>query len=139
MQDSVQTVLARVLKYGFALTMAIAVLGAGIGFFLAGIHGVWAGLTGSAIAFAFSGLTALSVYFGSKFNLGVMMAMVLGGWVIKMVLFLILFAVLRQFDWLDQSSGPVLFFSLVAAVILGLLLDIWLVTKARFSPATKLS
>jgi len=126
------------MKYGFGLTLLVAALGSLIGYFVAGINGVWAGLTGSVMAFVFSGLTALSVYIGSKFNLGVMMAMVLGGWVIKMVLFLILFGFLKNVDWFDRAAGPVLFFSLVATVIFGLLLDIWLVTKARFSPATKL-
>jgi hypothetical protein len=138
MSDSVQSVLGRVLKYGLALTILVAAFGSLIGYFVAGINGVWAGLTGSALAFIFSGLTALSVYYGAKFNPGVMMAMVLGGWVVKMVIFLIVFGALKHVDWFDRAAGPVLFFSLVATVLGGLLLDIWLVTKARFRPETKL-
>lgn len=138
MQDSVQSVIGRVLRFGAVLTVVVAAIGSTCGYFVAGINGVWAGLTGSVIAFLFTGVTALSVYFGSRFNVGVMVGMVLGGWVIKMVIFLFLFAYLRRSDWFDRAAGPVLFFSLVAVVILGLVLDILLVTKARFSPTANL-
>jgi len=63
---------------------------------------------------------------------------VLGGWLIKVVLFLVLFSMLNQADWLTREARPVVFFTVVASVLLGLALDTWIVSKAKISPAVKL-
>ncbi|NBW73835.1 MAG: hypothetical protein EBR26_05495, partial [Microbacteriaceae bacterium] len=100
-----------------------------------GILAAWAG---SIAAFAFTGLTILSILFGSRMKLGGLLAMVLGGWLIKMVLFLVFFSYLNQAPWLVSQARPVVFFTVVAAVIGGLILDTWAVNKARLSPDVKL-
>jgi hypothetical protein len=68
-------------------------------------------------------------------GLGGFLAVVLGGWLIKMVLFLVFFWVLNNADWLSSEARPVVFFTVVAAVIGGLVLDTWIVTKARITPS----
>jgi hypothetical protein len=69
MFDSLSTVMARVLKLGSLLVLAIALLGSLVGFLVIGTSGVYAALIGSGAAFLFTALTALSVLIGSKLNL----------------------------------------------------------------------
>jgi hypothetical protein len=139
MFDDLKSVMLRVLRLGSLLVLGITVLGSGIGFLVAGQPGVLAALAGGGAAFVFTALTALSLLLGSKLGLGGFLGVVLGGWLVKMVLFLLLFSVLNRADWLTFDSRPVVFFTVVAAVIGGLVLDTLIVTKARLAPAVKSS
>lgn len=139
MFDDLRSVMLRVLKLGTLLVVGITVLGSLIGFLVAGMPGVFAALAGGLAALAFTALTALSLLLGSKLGLGGFLGIVLGGWLVKMVLFLVLFSVLNKADWLTTSSRPVVFFTVVAAVIGGLVLDTLIVTKARLAPAVQSS
>lgn len=133
MFDSLSTVMARVLKLGSLLVFAIALLGSLVGFLVIGISGVYAALIGSGAAFLFTALTALSVLIGSKLNLAGFLGAVLGGWLVKMVLFLIGFSMLNKAEWLIRESRPIVFFTVVAAVIGGLVIDTMIVSKARLT------
>lgn len=139
MFDDLRSVMLRVLKLGTLLVVGVTVLGSGIGFIVAGMPGVFAALAGGLAALAFTALTALSLLLGSKLGLGGFLGVVLGGWLVKMVLFLVLFSVLSKADWLTASSRPVVFFTVVAAVIGGLVLDTLIVTKARIAPSVQSS
>ncbi len=139
MFDDLKSVMLRVLKLGSLLVLGITGLGSGIGFLVAGESGVWAALAGGLAALVFTALTALSLLLGSKLGLGGFLGVVLGGWLVKMVLFLVLFSVLSRADWLTIDSRPVVFFTVVAAVIGGLVLDTLIVTKARLAPNVKSS
>jgi hypothetical protein len=138
MFDDLRSVMIRVSSLGALLVASIAAVASVVGFFIAGTSGVLAAWAGSAAAFAFTGLTILSVLFGSRMNLGGLLGMVLGGWLIKMVLFLVFFSYLNRADWLVREARPVVFFTVVAAVIAGLVLDTWIVNKARLAPDVKL-
>jgi len=133
MFDSLSTVMARVLKLGSLLVLAIALLGSLVGFLVIGISGVYAALIGSGAAFLFTALTALSVLIGSKLNLAGFLGAVLGGWLVKRVLFLIGFSMLNRAEWLTRESRPIVFFTVVAAVIGGLVIDTMIVSKARLT------
>jgi hypothetical protein len=133
MFDSLSTVMARVLKLGSLLVLAIALLGSLIGFLVIGTSGVYAALIGSGAAFLFTALTALSVLIGSKLNLAGFLGAVLGGWLVKMVLFLIGFSMLNKAEWLTREARPIVFFTVVAAVIGGLVIDTMIVSKARLT------
>jgi len=133
MFDSLSTVMARVLKLGSLLVLAIALLGSLVGFLAIGTSGVYAALIGSGAAFLFTALTALSVLIGSKLNLAGFLGAVLGGWLVKMVLFLIGFSMLNKAEWLTRESRPIVFFTVVAAVIGGLVIDTMIVSKARLT------
>lgn len=139
MFDDLKSVMVRVLRLGALLVLGITVVGSGIGFLVAGVPGVLAALAGGAAAFVFTALTALSLLLGSKLGLAGFLGVVLGGWLVKMVLFLVLFSVLNRADWLTFDSRPVVFFTVVAAVLGGLVLDTLIVTKARLAPAVKSS
>jgi hypothetical protein len=133
MFDSLGSVIARVLRLGSLLVVAIALVGTIIGYLVAGVPGVYAALIGSGAAFLFTALTALSVLIGSKLNLAGFLGAVLGGWLVKMVLFLIGFSFLNKADWLTHESRPIVFFTVVTAVIGGLVIDTMIVSKARLT------
>jgi hypothetical protein len=135
MFDDLKSVMQRVLKLGSILVVGITLLGSLVGYLVAGTSGVLAALAGGLAAFAFTALTVLSLLLGSKLGLGGFLGVVLGGWLIKVVLFLALFSLLNRADWLTLSARPVVFFVVVAAVLGGLVLDTLVVTKARIAPS----
>ncbi|MEY4410615.1 MAG: hypothetical protein RLZ69_189 [Actinomycetota bacterium] len=118
----------KVLGWGALLIAAIAVIASLLGSALAGINGLISALIGAAIAFAFVSLTALSVWLGGKLNLGGFYGVVLGGWILKVLIFLIIVGVLRHADFIN---GPTLFFTLVASILGSLGIDSWVFLKAR--------
>lgn len=126
--DNAQTVFAKVLKLGSILIGTIALVGSGIGFFAAGLPGLFGALAGSAIALIFVSLTALSVKFGAKLNLGGFYAVVLGGWLLKVILFIGAIALLKKIEGLN---GVAIYVTLVASVLGSLAVDAFVVTKSK--------
>jgi len=126
--DNAQTVFTKVLKLGSLLIGTIAVLGSAIGFFTVGLPGLLGALAGAGIALIFVSLTALSVLIGSKLSLGGFYGVVLGGWLLKMVLFMVAIAVLKEVEGL---SGVALFVTLVTSILGSLAVDGYVVTKSK--------
>jgi hypothetical protein len=121
------------LLLGGLVTLGIAVVGGAIGYSLVGPMGIWSALVGSAIAFVFMGITAGSILLGQKASggsiaSGVFFAIVLGSWLLKFVLFLVVAFAIRNSDSLDT----VIAFSCVIAAILGALVsDVVAISRAR--------
>jgi hypothetical protein len=130
--DDVKSVMTRVLKFGLYLVVGISLVGSIAGYLVAGMSGVFGALAGGSAVFLFTGMTALSILIGSRLPLGGFVGTVLGGWLIKMVLFLIMFTLLDNAEWLTLEARPIVFFTIVAAVVGGLILDTMIVSKARF-------
>lgn len=126
--DNPQTVFSKVLKFGAILIAGIAILGGAISFFAAGLPGLFGALIGSSIALVFVSLTALSVLFGGKLSLGGFYAVVLGGWLLKVLLFIGIIATLARMEGLNRVS---IFATLVASVLGSLAVDAFVVTKAK--------
>ena len=126
--DNPQTVLAKVLKLGSLLIGSIAIIGSAIGFLAAGLPGLLGAVAGSGIALLFVTLTALSVLFGSKLSLGGFYAVVLGGWLLKIVLFMFGVALLSRIEGLN---GVALFVTLVASILGSLAVDGYVVTTSK--------
>ena len=118
----------RVLLWGGLLVAGIAILAGTGGWFIAGMSGLLSALVGAAIAFGFVSLTALSVWLGGRLSLGAFSGIVLGGWILKVVIFLAVIGLLRRADWVD---GPLFFVTLVASVVGTLAIDSWVFLKAR--------
>jgi hypothetical protein len=110
------------------LVLGIAVIGSALGALFAGVQGVVSALIGSVVALVFTLLTVISVWFGSKLPLAGFYGLVLGGWLLKIVLFGVLLAVLLGADYLH---GPTFFFAVVATVLGGLAIDSIAVLKNR--------
>lgn len=123
-------VFSSVLKQGAILVAAIALLGGGIGFATAGAKGLISALIGAGLALVFSSLTALSVRFGGSLSLGGFFGVVLGGWIFKLVGFVVLIAALKGAPYI---AGPVLFFTLVASILGTLVIDSLIVLRSRIT------
>lgn len=126
--DNAQSVFTKVLKLGSLLIAAIAVLGSVIGYFAAGLPGLFGALAGATIALIFVSLTAISVLVGSKLSLGGFYGVVLGGWILKLVLFVLAISVLKSIEGLN---GVAVFATLVASVLGSLAVDGFVVTKSK--------
>jgi hypothetical protein len=121
-------VFAKALKLSALLVVSVAVIGSLIGFLVVGVDGLWTALIGSAIALVFTSLTVLSVLFGARLPLGGFYGLVLGGWLLKIVLFAVLMAALQRMDFIH---GPTLFFAIVLSVLGSLGIDSWVVLRSR--------
>lgn len=118
----------RALALSGILLILIAVFGSGLGLMFAGMDGVYSALIGAAVSMAFSTLTILSIWLGARLPLTGFYGLVLGGWLIKVLLFALTLGALRGAEFI---SGPVFFFAVVASVLGGLAIDSWVVLKGR--------
>ncbi|GAA1426283.1 hypothetical protein [Agrococcus citreus] len=130
---STTAIMQRILLWGGILAAAVAVVGGVIGWFLAQGAGVASALVGTALAIVFCMLTGASILLAFKASKGVMISgaffgIVLGGWLLKFVLFIVLVFVLADQDWLHRG---VVFGSLVAAVIGSLVIDCVVIATSR--------
>ncbi|MEN9752639.1 MAG: hypothetical protein RL670_330 [Actinomycetota bacterium] len=125
---NVSQLFKRVVTLGAILIGAIAVVGGVLGYLLFGANGLLSAVIGAAMAALFVTLTAISVWFGSRLSLAGFFGVVLGGWLAKLVVFLVLVVVLRQATFV---VGSVLFLTLVAAIIGSLAVDTLVFLKSR--------
>lgn len=125
---------SKALKLSAMLAGAIVVMGGGLGYLLAGLPGLISALIGAGVSLVFAAMTILSIWIGSRLPLGGFYGLVLGGWLIKVLLFAIALGVLRGAEFI---SGPVFFFAVVASVLGGLAIDSWVVLKGRMAITEK--
>lgn len=118
----------RALGQGALLTGLIAALGSLAGYFVEGLNGVVSALIGSALAFGFTSLTVLSMLIGRKLSLAGFFGVVMGGWLVKLIGFALL---ARSLQGAEFIAGPVLFLTLVAAILGSLVIDSIAVLSAR--------
>lgn len=128
MADSTASLYKRALGLSGILVLVIAIFGSTLGFLFAGTAGVASALIGAAVALGFSTMTILSIWFGAKLPLAGFYGLVLGGWLVKVLLFAVVLAALQDADYI---SGPVFFFAVVTSVLGGLAIDSWVVLKGR--------
>lgn len=126
--SSTSELFAKVLKLSAGLIGTIALLGGLTGWLIAGLPGLVSALIGAAMALVFTSMTAISVWLGGKLSLGGFFGAVLGGWIVKLVLFIVLVASLKGADFI---VGPILFVCVVASVLGSLALDAVAVTRSR--------
>ena len=121
------------LKWGGLLALAIAVIGGGIGYLVDGNRGLISALIGTAMAVVFLGITAASIlfanrWFGTDLFVPIFFGVVMGGWLLKFILFLVLAVLLKDQPWINPT---VLFLSIIAGVIGALVVDVIIVAKSR--------
>lgn len=126
-------IMQRILLWGGILAAAVAVIGGVVGWLLAAGAGLASALVGTALAIIFCMLTAGSIMLALKVSKGEMVSgaffgIVLGGWLLKFVLFIVLVFVLGGQDWLHRG---VAFGSLVAAVLGSLAIDVIVIATSR--------
>lgn len=131
-------VLRRALVWGGILAAIILVVSAVLGFVFAGVEGLVSALLGTVMAVVFMGITAASIlvanrYANSELFVGIFFGVVLGGWIVKFIVFIVLVVVLRDAAWLNPT---VLFLSIVAGVLASLVVDVLVVAKSRLPYVT---
>lgn len=118
----------KVLQQTALLTGLIASLGSLAGYFVEGMNGVVSALIGAGLAFAFGALTVVSMIIGRKLSLAGFFGVVMGGWLVKLIGFALL---ARSLQGAEFINGPVLFLTLVAAILGSLVIDSIAVLSAR--------
>jgi hypothetical protein len=131
--NTAMPILRRALVYGAWLALAIAVIGGTVGWFVAGGSGVLSALVGTAMAAVFLGITSGSILLANRSSKSDMFSpvffiIVMGGWLLKFVLFLVIIFVLRDQQWIQPV---VLFLSIVAGVVGSLAVDVIVVATSR--------
>jgi hypothetical protein len=126
-------VLRRILSYGLYVALAIAVVGSVVGFVVDGGTGVLSALIGTAMSVAFMGITAGSILLanrvaGKESAIGGFFGIIMGGWLLKFVVFLVLLVLLQDRAWIQPM---VLFLCIIAGVIGSLVVDAVVVMKSR--------
>lgn len=130
---SATPVLKKALVYGAWLALGIAVIGSAVGWFVAGPTGVVSALVGTAMAAIFLGITSGSILLASRSSQSDMLSpaffgIVLGGWLLKFIVFLALVFLLREQPWVHPV---ILFLSIVAGVVGSLVVDVIVVATSR--------
>jgi hypothetical protein len=133
-------VMRRALAGGALLAVAVAVVGGPIGYAVAGGPGLVGALLGALMAFVFLGATAASILLANRFAgtdayLGAFFGIVMGSFVVKLIVFLVLAIVLRDQPWVDTK---VLFLTLIVGIIGSLVVDVLGVSRTRMSTVSDL-
>lgn len=121
------------LTWGGIVAGALAVIGAIVGDLVGGGDGLISALAGVIVAAVFLGITAASIlianrWFGDPLYVPIFFGIVLGGWLLKIVLFIIAMLVLRGQPWID----PIVFYiALVVSVIASLAVDLLVLLRMR--------
>jgi hypothetical protein len=87
---------------GLILVAGLAVLGSVVGYLVAGVPGVWGALVGAALAGLFCGGTVVSMMFAVGKGAAATGAVVMGGWLVKIVVLIAGLAVLSRLDFYDR-------------------------------------
>lgn len=131
-------ILRTVLVWSAVITAALTVLGAIIGYVVAGTDGLYSAVAGILMAAVFLAITAASIlvanrWFGDALYVPIFFGVVLGGWILKFVIFLIVLFVVRDQPWIEPT---VFLLALVASVLAGLAIDIVVMTRMRIPHAS---
>lgn len=121
------------LVWGGIVTAVLLVAGAVIGFAVAGPGGVGSAVSGVGVSAVFLAVTAASIlianrWFGDPLYIPVFFGIVMGGWILKLIIFIVALIILRGQPWLN---GPVFFVAVVVSVLASLAIDVVVLTRMR--------
>lgn len=125
--------LKRALLYTAIFAAALAGVGALVGFLVGGSEGLASALIAAVMTVVFFGLTAITVLVAGQVARGQMFssaffAIVLGGWLLKFLIFFALVVVLSRQTFIDPY---VFFVTIVVAVLGSLVIDVLAFTRSR--------
>ncbi|GAA4265061.1 hypothetical protein [Frondihabitans peucedani] len=133
MNPSGNRIFTTILRLGSLLALGIAVVGCIVGGLTVGVTGVTSALIGTALALVFTGMTAASILLGLRASGGSLISgaffgIVLGGWLLKFIVFLVIVVLLKDQPWVNTL---VMFLSIVVGVVGSLVVDVLVVTRSR--------
>jgi hypothetical protein len=129
--DSITTVLRRALLLGAVGALVIGVGTGVVGLAVAGIGGLWSGLVGAVLSLLFLGISAVGILAAARLARGdslVAMAVLMGGWFVKLILFVIAMIAIAHQPWVVPG---VLLVSIVGTVMVTLVVDCVVVARSR--------
>lgn len=129
--DSITTVLRRALLLGAAGAVIIGVGTGLVGLSIGGAGGLWSGLVGALLSLLYLGITAIGVLAAGRITRGdslVAMALLMGGWFVKLVVFVLAMVLIGGQPWVVPG---VLLASVVGTVLVTLVVDCVVVARAR--------
>ncbi|MGO1542912.1 MAG: hypothetical protein ACTHXA_01075 [Gulosibacter sp.] len=130
-QDSVPSsvpIMHTVLRWSVILTVIIAVVGGVIGWFIAGWPGTWSAVVAAGVVLMFTAVTAISIIFAARMPSTFFMAVILGAWLVKLLAFLGVLAVVRAFDF---THDWMLWSTMLVALVGHLAIDVIVVLRSR--------
>lgn len=130
--DAARAAMRRAIKLGAIAAAVITVVLGVIGAIVAGGSGVLSALFGAGTAFVFLGITAAALALTGRMpretSQVALMGALLGGWFLKLVLFVVLMIAIRGQPWI---VGPIVLIGVVATVLASLVIDSVVVARAR--------
>lgn len=120
--------LRRAVRLGILGVLVLAVVGSVVAYLAAGLPGLWGALLGAAIGGGFILVTAVSVLFTAKLPPTTAMAVLLGSWLLKMGVALLVLGLLNP---LEFYSRPALAIVMVGALVLVLGAETWGILSSR--------
>lgn len=126
--DDPRRPLVRALQVGGWALVAVTVVSLMVWGATRDLPGIWGALMGAAIGGGFVLATALTVLATSNSSPTATMAVVLGGWLVKMVVIVLLLLWLRTLDFYDPTAFGV---TTIAALVVALGAETWGVITSR--------
>ena len=118
----------RVLRVGLVALLVALPVALLVGWAIDGTAGLWGALIGMGIATAFFALTVGVALGTARLDVTALGAAVLGSWLVKMILLIVVLVLLRDADF---YSRPVLFVTLLLATMGALVLEAVVVSRTR--------
>ena len=113
-------------KNMITLLLSLLIFGGIVSYLFWQMPGIWGVLLGVAVTILFSGTTIFSMWISADKSPNVTMAIVLGTWVVKMLVIIVLFLFIRDLDFYNKTA-------LVAVILLGTVGTTLLDAKAVFN------
>lgn len=129
-RDDPRVPLRRALKLGAIGWVVVTIISLSLWGAVAGLPGLWAVLIGTGIGGGFVLFTALTVLASAHTDPNTTLMVVLGGWLLKIVLLLVVLFLIRDLEFYDRVA---LFVTVVACLIVVLGAEVWGVITARVS------
>lgn len=126
-------ILRRTLIWSGVAAAALAIVAGGVGFLVAQGEGLVSGLLGVLLSALFLAITGASIlianrWYGDPLYVQLFFAIVLGGWLLKLGVFVVVMILLAGQPWLHPM---VFFLSIIAGVIMSLVIDVIVLTRMR--------
>lgn len=118
----------RAVKLGGLALLVITVVSLAVWGGIRGLPGIWGVLVGAAIGGGFVLFTALSVLLTANTTPANTMAVVLGGWLLKVIVLVMVLLVIRDMDFYDTLA---LFVTVMLALFATLGTEVWAVVTSR--------
>ncbi|MDT3330664.1 hypothetical protein [Microbacterium aquilitoris] len=115
------------------VTLVLAVVGGVVGLLVAGVSGLSSALVAVLMAAVFLAFTIVSIlianrFYGDPLFVPIFFGSVMGGWILKFVVFLVVLFVLRDQPWLTPM---VFLISLIVSIVASLVVDVVVMMRMR--------